>query len=127
VERHGYTEAKRRFSEIRQLQINLAENSKERFGPDYWALQWAAEFGQLAMDTKVVVDDLRFLAETEAVLGWGGQIWRVWTHDGVPTEHDTEQDLIAADKAIDNSLKDPKAMKIRVDDALGLDFRRWLK
>jgi hypothetical protein len=59
------------------LQRFGTEAMRNNFGPDFWVRRWASEFSRLERETKaegVVITDLRFENEADAVRARGGLV-----------------------------------------------------
>lgn len=102
VNAYGLDKAKDSYPEIRRLlQVFGTEVGRDMFGEDFWvnlALNNAKE-------DKVVISDVRFKNEANAIKAAGGQVWRINRHGvGPVTDHPSEVDLdsYAFDYIIDN-------------------------
>jgi hypothetical protein len=103
VDVYGLDKAKESVPEIRRLlQIFGTEVGRDMFGENFWvdlALNNAKE-------GKVVISDVRFKNEAEAIKAAGGQVWRVNRNGvGPVTNHPSEIDLddYKFDSIIDNN------------------------
>lgn len=76
VSRLGWDDAKRQYTEIRQLLQRLGnEAAKPVFGDDCWARIAMEAAGRTSLST--VFSDARFLVEAEQIRARGGQIWQI--------------------------------------------------
>lgn len=74
VDAYGWDKAKVQFPELRNLLQTLGVGARTVFGDQFWVSQGLA--GVSAGD-KVVITDVRFPNEADAIKALGGQIWRV--------------------------------------------------
>lgn len=86
---------------IRGLMQNYGTDVRRNDDDAYWVTQWAKKAAE--MDTDVIVDDVRFLNEAQAVRNLGGTIIRIVRSDLASTDDhisETEMDAIVADHTI---------------------------
>jgi hypothetical protein len=74
VDAYGWDKAKVEFPELRNLLQTLGVGARTVFNDQFWVAQCLA--GVSAGD-KVVITDVRFPNEADAIKTLGGQIWRV--------------------------------------------------
>lgn len=86
----GWESAKSRWPEIRRLLQNLGVGCREVFGEDCWVNLALAE---AAKHKDVVITDLRFTNEAEAVKKAGGFLVRIDRPGQMPGGHISENDL----------------------------------
>lgn len=60
------------------LQRYGTESIREVFGYDFWVRVLDKKIRSMNPDSKIVVDDVRFLEESELIKSYGGQIWHVY-------------------------------------------------
>jgi hypothetical protein len=91
VDTYGLDQAKDSHPEIRRLlQVFGTEVGRDMFGINFWV--------DLALNSmtedKVVISDVRFKNEADAIKAVGGQVWRINRHGvGPVTDHSSELDL----------------------------------
>lgn len=103
VERIGWDHAKREFPEVRRLlQVFGTECGRELFGDDCWVRLGITE---AAKHSRVVITDVRFPNEVEAVKRAGGFMFNVVRPGHGPKgNHASEQDLSRlCDRVVDNN------------------------
>jgi hypothetical protein len=103
VERIGWDRAKRDFPEVRRLlQVFGTECGRELFGDDCWVRLGIAEASK---HSRVVITDVRFPNEVEAVKRAGGFMFNVTRPGHGPKgAHASEQDLShLCDRVVDNN------------------------
>lgn len=59
------------------LQLLGTESVRNVFGDNFWIKRWISEYGQMTCDTNVVVTDVRYNNEAEAIRSLGGVIIHV--------------------------------------------------
>ena len=74
----GWLLAKHNPEVRRLLQVMGSEVGREMFGEDFWIHQL---FKQLPEDNHVVIADVRFPNEADAIKSLGGKVWRVNRHN----------------------------------------------
>jgi hypothetical protein len=74
VDAYGWDEAKVKFPEIRTLLQNLGVGARTLFSDQFWVTQGLAG---VENGDKIVITDVRFPNEAEAIKSLGGQVWRV--------------------------------------------------
>ena len=104
---------------VRTLMQNYGTEVRRGDDPDYWVMQWKLALVELLQEdeTIVVVDDVRFKNEAEAVRAHGGIIIRLNRTDMESTDghvSETEQDTIVADYTIETGagMQDELARKL---------------
>jgi hypothetical protein len=102
VDSYGLDSAKDSYAEIRRLlQVFGTEVGREMFGNNFWV---DLTLNSIKEDN-VVISDVRFKNEADAIRSAGGQVWRI-NRDGVGpvTDHASEVDLDSYnfDHIIDN-------------------------
>lgn len=104
---------------IRTLMQNYGTEVRRGDDPDYWVMQWKMALVDLLKEdeTIIVVDDVRFKNEAEAVRAYGGIIIRLNRTDMESTDghvSETEQDTITADYTIETGagMQDELARKL---------------
>lgn len=104
---------------IRTLMQNYGTEVRRADDPDYWVMQWKLALVELMREdeTIIVVDDVRFKNEAEAVRAYGGIIIRLNRTDMESTDghvSETEQDEIPADYTIETGagMQDELARKL---------------
>ncbi len=117
--RVGYTE-----KTIRQILLDFAKLDRERFGDDIYAQETIAKFKQVAPGQTIVVTDLRFPVELNALreyqqkTGCEFELWRVKREgqDTSPVDHPSEHllDDIEPTKTIINPGTTIEAFEERV-------------
>lgn len=88
---------------MRALMQNYGTEVRRGDNPNYWTEKWKIAYAKLH-PANVVVDDVRFMEEYEAVKSMGGIIVRLTRPDilsGGTHESETEQDQIEADYTIE--------------------------
>ena len=91
VDSYGLDEAKDSHPEIRRLlQVFGTEVGRDMFGNNFWV--------DLALNSiiedNVVISDVRFKNEADAIKSAGGKVWRINRHGvGPVTNHSSEIDL----------------------------------
>lgn len=85
------------------MQTLGTEWGRRMIHPDLWASVWKRHVAQ--MTGKIVVDDLRFPNEAQAIREMGGVIWRVYRPGLVTMDHASErqQKNIAEDVLLNNA------------------------
>lgn len=93
VDEFGWDRAKRSYPEVRRLlQRYGTEAGRGVHGENCWVDAAMRRVGQLG--DRVVLTDVRFANEADAVLAAGGQVWRVNRHGvGAANEHVSEHAL----------------------------------
>jgi hypothetical protein len=93
---YGWDQAKVLFPEIRRLLQDLGVGARKLFGDTFWVDQVVGQFGHSwwGYNTNVVITDVRFTNEAQAIKGKGGQIWRI-NRPGTKAinDHVSEHDL----------------------------------
>jgi hypothetical protein len=74
VDVHGWDKIKVDYPEARALLQNLGVAARNLFGEDFWVEQ---ALSGLSKGDKIVITDVRFPNEADAIKALGGQIWRV--------------------------------------------------
>jgi hypothetical protein len=74
VDAYGWDRAKVEFPELRRLLQTLGVGARTVFNDQFWVAQGLAG---LSAGDKVVITDVRFPNEADAIKSLGGQIWRV--------------------------------------------------
>jgi hypothetical protein len=74
VDAYGWDRAKVEFPELRNLLQTLGVGARQVFNDQFWVSQGLS--GLVAGD-KIVITDVRFPNEADAIKDLGGQIWRV--------------------------------------------------
>jgi hypothetical protein len=74
VDTYGWDEAKVKFPEVRALLQNLGVGARTLFNDQFWVTQGLAG---VKNGDKVVITDVRFPNEAEAIKSLGGQVWRI--------------------------------------------------
>lgn len=74
VDAYGWDKAKVEFPELRNLLQTLGVGARTVFNDQFWVSQGLAG---LSADDKIVITDVRFPNEADAIKALGGQIWRV--------------------------------------------------
>lgn len=86
---------------MRHLMVTLGtEWGRDSVRPDLWTRLWAAQADRFP---HVVVDDVRFPNEVEAIRARGGQIWRIERPGLVAGGHVSEQLEVRPDFTIENA------------------------
>lgn len=103
VSEYGYEVAKRNYPEVRNLLKNFGMEMRNQFGDDIWV---ELLFNNIeSFENNVVISDVRFLNEANAIKKYGGVVVRV-NRPGVGPDSDhpseTEMDKIEYDYVIDN-------------------------
>jgi uncharacterized protein (DUF2132 family) len=72
-------DAAKQEPQVRRLLQDLGVGARTIFGENFWVDQVVNQFGHSwwGYDTNVVITDVRFTNEAEAIKSKGGQIWRV--------------------------------------------------
>lgn len=85
------------------MQTLGTEWGRKKVSPDLWVNIWKRDAGRAGPN--VVVDDLRFPNEADAIRSLGGTIWRVWRPGVHAMSHASEiaQAEISEDHLISNS------------------------
>jgi len=78
VDEIGWEESKK-DSEVRRLLQDLGVGARTIFGEDFWVNQVVDKLGcaWVGYDNNVVITDVRFVNEADALKREGGQLWRV--------------------------------------------------
>jgi hypothetical protein len=96
IDSKGWETAKTEFPEVRRLLQDLGVSARKLFGDTFWVDQVVGQFGHSwwGYDTNVVITDVRFTNEAQAIKGKGGQIWRI-SRPGTEAinDHVSEHDL----------------------------------
>ena len=74
VDAYGWDKAKVEFPELRSLLQTLGVGARTVFNDQFWVAQGLAG---LSAGDKIVITDVRFPNEADAIKALGGQIWRV--------------------------------------------------
>jgi hypothetical protein len=74
VDAYGWDRAKVEFPELRNLLQTLGVGARTVFNDQFWVAQGLAG---LSAGDKVVITDVRFPNEADAIKDLGGQVWRV--------------------------------------------------
>ena len=74
VDAYGWDKAKVEFPELRSLLQTLGVGARTVFNDQFWVAQGLAG---LSAGDKVVITDVRFPNEADAIKALGGQVWRV--------------------------------------------------
>ena len=74
VDAYGWDNAKVNFPELRNLLQTLGVGARNVFNDQFWVSQGLAG---LSAGDKIVITDVRFPNEADAIKDLGGQIWRV--------------------------------------------------
>jgi hypothetical protein len=92
--------------------------ARDCIGPNFWARMWRERaVDVLAQGGRVVVDDLRFPNEAQAVRHLGGDIYRLVGRGGIPGQHESERGCGDEDLVIAND-NTPEELFERVEEAL---------
>lgn len=97
VQAVGYERAKQTV-EVRRFLQELGVGVRDILGPDAWVRAWETKLAALEQGTNVVVTDVRFPNEADAIAANGGELWLVrrWTDardlfdNGIGTDHPSE-------------------------------------
>ena len=81
VDEHGWEMAKQHPEVRRLLQVLGTEVGREMFGEDVWINK---AFKHIEDDQRIVIPDVRFPNEANAVINKGGQVWRINRHNHAP-------------------------------------------
>jgi hypothetical protein len=96
IDSKGWEIAKTEFPEVRRLLQDLGVGARKLFGDTFWVDQVVGQFGHAwwGYDKNVVITDVRFTNEAQAIKGKGGQIWRI-NRPGTEAinDHVSEHDL----------------------------------
>jgi hypothetical protein len=82
---------------------NYGTEVRRKENPDYWVMQWKLKIAEDKI-ANVLVDDVRFQNEYDAVKAWGGVTIRLNRNDIVSTDghqSEIEQASLVADYTID--------------------------
>lgn len=105
---------------FRKFMQNYGTEVRRGDHPDYWVRRWSERVDRALADGKLVlVDDVRFLNEAEAVKDFGGTIIRVRRSDILPNDtHQSEVEMshIEADYFIDTTKGDFTDYFRKIDD-----------
>lgn len=126
VNRFGWDVAKRRCQEIRRLlQVYGTEVGREGFGDNVWVERAVAKVRQ---SEKVVITDVRFQNEVDAVREMGGCVVRIVRPDHGPINgHASEQlDYEAVSELTIENNSDITHLQFVVDWLVGYAMRRSL-
>jgi hypothetical protein len=74
VDAYGWDKAKVEFPELRSLLQTLGVGARTVFDDQFWVAQGLAG---LSAGDKIVITDVRFPNEADAIKALGGQVWRV--------------------------------------------------
>lgn len=74
VDAYGWDKAKVEFPELRRLLQTLGVGARTVFNDQFWVAQGLSG---LSAGDKVVITDVRFPNEADAIKDLGGQIWRI--------------------------------------------------
>jgi hypothetical protein len=74
VDAYGWDRAKVEFPELRNLLQTLGVGARTIFNDQFWVSQGLAGVSE---GDKIVITDVRFPNEADAIKSLGGQIWRV--------------------------------------------------
>jgi hypothetical protein len=74
VDAYGWDRAKVEFPELRNLLQTLGVGARQVFNDQFWVSQCLSG---LSAGDKIVITDVRFPNEADAIKALGGQIWRV--------------------------------------------------
>jgi len=116
IDSKGWEIAKTEFPEVRRLLQDLGVGARKLFGDTFWVDQVVGQFGHSwwGYDTNVVITDVRFTNEAQAIKGKGGQIWRI-NRPGTEAinDHVSEHDLDGwdFDVVIENNSDMPALIK----------------
>lgn len=108
---------------MRALMVNYGTEVRRREDPDYWVLQWKLKAADLMLagHRNIVVDDIRFLNEMQAITGWQGKTIRI-VRDDITTggNHESETQLIGVetDYTINSKQGDLEGLYKAVDDIM---------
>lgn len=108
---------------VRALMVNYGTEVRRREDPDYWVLQWKMKVADMMLrgHRNIVVDDMRFLNEMQAIQGWGGKTIRI-VRDDITTggDHASETELIGVetDHVIHSKQGDLEGLYKAVDDIM---------
>jgi hypothetical protein len=92
VVRHGWEEAKERFPTVRTYLQELGVACRDTFGEDFWIEQAGIHAQRKA--SGVVISDVRFKSEAEAIKEYGGVLVNVTRPGyGAVNDHISEHDL----------------------------------
>ena len=103
---------------MRALMQNYGTDVRRKDDPNYWVKQWEYAYADLH-PTDVVVDDVRFLNEAEAIRKMGGKIIRIVRSDiqnGGSHVSETEQDQIVPDYTIEVAEGDLEGLRAKLDE-----------
>lgn len=107
-----------KFPLVRALLQNYGTEVRRRDDPDYWVKRWKEAVGKFTAGAIVVVDDVRFQNEADAVISNNGILIRL-TRDDITSGGDhaseTEQVNIAVDRVINCKGGDEQALYDRLD------------
>lgn len=95
------------------------------FGDDFWINIWRAQVREALFGGRVVVDDVRFANEADAVRALGGIVVRIdcpWAGSSSGSGHASEAGQLHHDAVIRNDLRgDPHHMLGQLRGTLGLN------
>jgi hypothetical protein len=103
VDSRGWDEAKTIAPETRRLLQDLGVGARELFGQDFWVEQVLKNINPA---DRIVITDVRFQNEAEAIKKQSGQIWRVNRPGVGPVNNhisETDMDLWDWDAVITNN------------------------
>jgi hypothetical protein len=92
VDLMGWENLKSQSDDVRGLMQRMGtEVGRKLWGEDFWV---EAAMNPVPPDTKIVVSDVRYPNEADAIRRRGGQVWRI-TRDGIgpANSHDSETSL----------------------------------
>ncbi len=86
----GWDQAKRNYPEVRSFLQDLGHAGREIFGDDFWIEQ---AIGHLPTDAKIVIPDVRYANEAEAIRGKGGLLINITRPGHTGDSHRSEREL----------------------------------
>lgn len=119
VRRLGWEDAKKHPEIRRFLQVLGTEGVREHLGEDSWIKALRKRIADDYTGRPVVITDVRFPNEAEAIWDWGGVVWRVVRpgHEGNGHASEREITKIVPDAVIVNNAG-PLKLSVEVRNAL---------
>lgn len=92
VKTFGYEQAKQ-MGDVRRFLQELGTGARDILGPDVWVRAWEHKLARYEQTDNVVVTDVRFPNEADAIRANGGEVWglvRPGFDNGLGVDHPSE-------------------------------------
>lgn len=120
----GWDRAKDMFPPIREFLQNLGDGGRTLFGEDFWMDQ---VLGKIRADERVVIPDVRFMNEFDAIRKLGGKLIRVDRPGHSASGHVSETELTTVPNGDWDAVIQNDAGVLDLQAAIVETVRPWLR